>query len=175
MVREKKLYDMHNKAKDDKQQIRFGAKAEVIQPKPAEITQFTTVNCNEPVMCPFCLHRAKLSSFFISTKKGISQGKAQCPECHNGMLMKSLWAQWTLQEYAEWVFKYAKMGFWQKCPFHAWKERLRAIGWSYEFWKRYRDLKGSGDVDAQFNSAEEQSDYYDKRAAEYEAANKESV
>jgi len=38
MVREKKLYDMHNKAKDDKQQIRFGAKAEVIQPKPAEIT-----------------------------------------------------------------------------------------------------------------------------------------
>ena len=144
--------DMDNKS--DKQQIKFGANSEIIQPKPAEITQFTSVNCNELVMCPFCLYQAKLSAFFISTKKGISQGKAQCPECKNGMLMKSLWNDMSASEYAQWVYNYSASGYWKKCPFQLWKARLKAIGWSQAFWGRYKELKGVDAAESVFSDAE---------------------
>ena len=144
--------DISNKA--DKQQIKFDISGQMIQPKPAEITQFTAVNCNQMVMCPFCLFQAKLSSFFISTKKGISQGRAQCPECHNGMLMKSLWADMNAKEYAKWVYDYRVNGFWQKCPFATWRTRLKAIGWAYDFWNTYKGLKGVDAAETVFSDAE---------------------
>jgi len=149
-----KRYERDQKSISEKQQVRFGANSEVIQPKSAEITQFTTVNCNQPVMCPFCLYQAKLSSFFISTKKGISQAKAECPECHNGMLMKSLWMNMSAKEYGKWVWDYRKSGFWQKCPFATWKKRLHDIGWSYDFWNVYRGLKGLEKAEGMFSDAE---------------------
>jgi hypothetical protein len=168
MVRHSKWErDIDNKA--DKQQIKFDASGKMVQPKPAEITQFTAVNCNQPVMCPFCLYQAKLSSFFISNKKGISQGRAECPECHNGMLMKSLWADMNAKEYAKWVFDYRVNGFWQKCPFATWKKRLHDIGWSYDFWNTYKGLKGIDSANETFEEADDRAKYYADKANEYEA------
>jgi len=160
MVKYKSHYDRNVAHKEDKQQVRFGKQAEVIQPKPTETTQFTSVNFNELVMCPFCLFQGKLSQFLISTKKGISQGKAQCPECHNGMLMKSLWSDMNAKEYAKWVYGYSKSGFWKKCPFNTWKARLKKVGWSYDFWNTYKGLKGTDYAESVFSDAERMAQDY---------------
>ena len=102
---------------------------------------FTTADANQLIMCPFCLHTSKLSNFIISTKKGIHQGLGQCPECKHCARWHTLTAEWTPEQYAEWVFQYSTSGFWQKTPFKTWSSRLKKIGWAYKFWKRYKQLK----------------------------------
>lgn len=106
-----------------------------------------TLDVSQIVMCPFCLYQGKLQQFLISTKKGISQSRAQCPECKNGMIMKSLTTDMTPEEYAEWCFAYSASGFWRKVPFERWKSRLAAIGWAQQFWDRYKELKGDSAVE----------------------------
>lgn len=123
--------------------------------KPSQKPSITkqVVNPTEQVMCPFCLYQDKLQSFFISTKKGISQAKAQCPECHNGMLMRTLLADMTPEQYAEWVWNYRSRGFWQKCKFSDWKVRLKNIGWAKRFWDKYKEIKGGFEVDKIIDSS----------------------
>ena len=163
MVNEHGRYVRDSKSKDDKQQSRFD-KTGWIKPKEKEPeVQFTTVSGNEMVMCPFCLHTAKLSLFFVSTNKGISQGKAECPSCKNGMLMKSLYNDWGAEEYAQWVFDYRRSGFWQKCPFPTWKQRLYEIGWAHTFWTTYKELKGSDTSQSYFDQMNQQAEEYAKQ------------
>ncbi len=157
---EHRKYIRQSKSFDDRQQIKFDKDGKWIKPAEVEIVQFTAVNCNELVACPFCLYKAKLSAFFISTKTGISQANAKCPECHNGMRMKSLWNDMGASQYAEWVFNYRLSGFWQKCPFAVWKKRLKEIGWSTAFWARYRELKGVEAADSMFSDAERMAEDY---------------
>jgi len=132
---------------------------QVIHPKPAK-KDVTTITGT--FMCPFCLHLGPISEYLVSTKKGISQGKALCPECKQGMMMRSLTSEWTPEEFAEWVYPYTRSGFWQKCSFKKFNERLKRLGWSYPFWTRYKQLKG-----------EDKSETYDqyierKQREEYE-------
>lgn len=96
----------------------------------------------EPVMCPFCLHIDKIGNFLISTKKGYHKGQGKCPECQNRMELQTLTAKWTPEQFADWVYPYSRSGFWQKCKFKTFNDRLYKIGWSYRFWRRYRELKG---------------------------------
>jgi hypothetical protein len=124
-----------------------------------QVTQMTSVDYNMRVRCPFCLHDDRLQAFLVSTKKGISQARAECPECHNGMMMKSLTSEWTPEQYAEWAYPYAGSGFWQKVPFETWKKRLHEIGWSHRFWERYKALKGS-------DESEDYFDYLDRQQEE---------
>lgn len=159
MVSEKKLYHMREKAKDDKHQLRIGIDGKLKPSKMQMVTVVVSANYNQMVMCPFCLHAAKLQAFLVSTKKGISQSKAACPECKNGMMMKSLTTEWSPEEYADWVYNYRSMGFWQKVPFNLWKERLHKIGWSHRFWTRYKELKGS-------DESEDYWDYLDSQQQE---------
>lgn len=158
MVSEHKLYKMREKAKGDKDQTRLGMDGKLKPTHNQMVTITTTVNFNMMVSCPFCLHDDKLKAFLVSTKKGISQKKANCPECHNGMMMKSLTADWTPEEYAEWVFEYRRSGFWQKCKFSTWKDRLYKRGWSKRFWDKYRELKGSDESEDYFDHLDSQQE-----------------
>jgi len=141
MSREHRKYLREQKAKDDKQQTRLGH-ADHLEPSAMQETKIETgIDYTEQVMCPFCLHQDKLQAFLVSTKKGISQSKAHCPECDNGMMMRNLTAEWTPEQYAEFCFGYAQTGFWEKVPFTKWKERLAQIGWAQRFWNKYNALK----------------------------------
>ncbi len=158
MVSEKKLYMMHEKAKDDVNQTRIGTDGK-IKPSKAQMTvEFTTVDFAMMVSCPFCLHDDKLQAFLVSTKKGISQSRANCPECHNGMMMKSLTADWTPEQYASWVFAYRVDGYWKKCKFSIWKERLYKRGWSKRFWEKYKSLKGTDESEDYFDHVDVQQE-----------------
>jgi len=104
------------------------------------VTQTYTID--EPVMCPFCLHIGKINEFLLSTKKGFDKRLGQCPECENKMMIRSLTAEWTPEQFAEWVYNYVESGYWQKVKFDKFRERLNKIGWSYRFWTKYKQLKG---------------------------------
>lgn len=105
-----------------------------------------SLDMNQQYMCPFCLGIAKLRKYLISTSKGIHKSLVLCPECKNQCKMSTLTADMTPEQYADFAYGYVGFGFWQKVPFDKWKERLRKIGWSYRFWKRYKQLKGE-DID----------------------------
>jgi ribosomal protein S27AE len=148
MVTEHKRYKMQERARDDKQQLTFGSSGKVEQRKRMVTVTDSTLPVNMLVMCPFCLYQARLQRFLVSTSKGISHLKAQCPDCGNGMMMKSLTSEWTPEQYAEFVYPYAGSGFWQKCKFETWKKRLAQIGWSKRFWDRYKALKGDDETES---------------------------
>jgi transcription elongation factor Elf1 len=160
MTSEHKRYIRDEKSKKDKQQARFGERGEVNITKPSQTSVFISVNFNEKVWCPFCLYEAKLSQFLVSGKKGYQQGTAKCPECKTTMRMSSLWNDWDATKYAEWVFDYAMSGFWQKCSFEIWKKRLHQIGWSHNFWTRYKELKGSSETTSYFDHMAKQAEDY---------------
>ena len=94
--------------------------------------------------CPFCLYQGKINKFLISTKKGFHKGLGQCPECKNKMRFRTLTADWTPEDFAEWCYGYSADGYWQKVPFSKFSDRLYKIGWSKRFWERYKQLKGEG-------------------------------
>jgi hypothetical protein len=160
MTSEHRRYVRDQASKKDKQQLRFGEKGEVKVDKPQQTSVFITVNFNEKVWCPICLYEDKLSRFLVSGKHGYQQGTAKCPECKNTMRMSNLWNKWGAKEYAEFVFGYRLSGFWQKCPFYSWGKRLKAYGWSGEFWARYKALKGEDATESYF-------DYMERQAYEY--------
>jgi transcription elongation factor Elf1 len=142
MSSERKRYLRQEIASDDKKQLKFGTWGEV-EPTHKESAKITfTGDVKMLVSCPFCLYNDKLQNFLISTKKGISQSNAECPDCHKGMRMKSLTADWNAEQYADWVYAYRLSGFWSKCPFGTWKKRLNQMGWAKSFWDRYKQLKG---------------------------------
>lgn len=141
MSREHRKYVRGLKVKKDAQQACFGPDGAVHQ-RPQVISRQAQVDFSRIVLCPFCLCEAKLQAFLVSTKEGISQSKAQCPECETGMLMRSVNRTWTPEAFAEWIFNYK--GFWHKCKFELWRRRLQAKGWTQQFWDRYRALKGEG-------------------------------
>jgi hypothetical protein len=155
LSKEHQKYARGLQAKRDAHQTVFGGDGAIHQ-KPQMTSKQAYVDFSRVVFCPFCLHEDGLQAFLVSTKEGISQSKAQCPECMNGMMMNSLVHVWTPEEYAQWVFAYARRGFWQqKCKFEQWKKRLQEKGWAKLFWDRYKELKGS--------SGEEQPESYTER------------
>jgi len=130
------------KAKFDKRQTELAPNTETGVKEKTPTFNIQTANMTDIVTCPFCLYFGKIQEFLVSTKKGISQSKAACPQCKNGMMMRSLISEMSIEDYAEWCYEYSGSGFWQKVPFRTWAERLRKLGWAYKFWKKYRQLKG---------------------------------
>lgn len=95
-------------------------------------------------MCPFCLYIDNIYKFRVKTKEGYSEKRARCPDCDNLMQIRSLTKPMSIEEYAEWVFNYSLSGFWEKCPYKKFRERMWKLGWSRRFWKKYKELKGEG-------------------------------
>jgi hypothetical protein len=51
------------------------------------------------------------------------------------------------EEYAKWVFDYRLCGFFHKIKsgnnsFEKWNKKMKELGISYEFWEKYKQLKG---------------------------------
>ena len=129
-------------AKASSTQAKFSRDGSVLTTAAGIFAEQTSVDVTQLVRCPFCLSQAKLQSFLISTKEGISSSKGQCSGCGRGMMLRNLVTmKWTPEKYAEWVFGYSLNGFWQKIQFSTWKERLAEIGWARQFWDKYKALK----------------------------------
>jgi len=130
------------KAMDDKHQTVFAPDT----PTGVAKRQKTIVNIQIAhtgiYSCPFCLYQAKIEHFLISTKKGFHKGLGQCPDCQNKMRFRTLTAEWTPEDFAEWCYGYSADGYWQKVPFSKFSDRLYKIGWSKRFWDKYKQLKG---------------------------------
>ena len=154
----------------DRKQVRFYENGWMHKPEPPKIETTSAINPTEEVMCPFCLYQAKLREFFISTNKGISTDRAQCPDCKNGMKIRTLIVEMDAEQYAGWVYNYRSFGFWKKCPFDKWKLRLKNIGWALQFWGKYKALKQADSVDGTLTVTEEQAKQYEDAYADYEAS-----
>lgn len=109
-----------------------------------------TYAVNDPVMCPFCLHTSFINAFLKSSKKGFDKRLGECPECQQGMMLKTLTAEWTPEQFAQWCYEYSASGFWQKVTFKKFTDRLYQMGWSYRFWAKYKELKGPTDEEASY-------------------------
>jgi len=116
-------------------------------PQPAvtlKTTRIETVDTQQQVACPYCLTIDKVQVFLKSTKKGVHKSQGLCPHCKNGMLMRTLLAEMTPEQYADWVAEMVGYGFWQKIPYTTWRDNLSKLGWAGAFWAKYKALKGEG-------------------------------
>ena len=111
-----------------------------IRRKPVTIIE-EKYKTDDKFACPFCLSQHKFHEYLISTKKGIHQGLAECPECKNKCRFTTLTKPFTPEEYADHLYAQVRTGIWQKIPFDKWKRRLYNIGWASRFWTRYKELK----------------------------------
>lgn len=148
MSHEHRKYVRELKAKSDFSQACFTPAGELESLRGAVFKAQTGADLNKLFFCPFCLMENKLQKFLISTKKGLSNTRGLCPACGEGMLLRSLTRDWTPQTYAQWVFEYARSGFWKKVNFEVWKTRLQECGWSQDFWDVYKQLKAENPTES---------------------------
>lgn len=141
MSRGYKKYKREHVAWADEIQAKFNARGEPkVKQKP--VTTFEgKYSMTEQFACPFCLAIHEFRRYLISTKKGIHQGLAECPECKNKCRITTLTGAMTPTEYADYIYTQVRSGIWQKIPFNKWKQRLYKLGWAGEFWKQYKKLK----------------------------------
>lgn len=145
----------------DKKQYVLDAGSEQGAKKKEELIKVVTELKSPIFYCPFCLSFGKLSAFEYKTPKGNVSKGVKCPDCKNKMLRKSITNTMSAEQYAEWVFDYRKSGFWQKCNFAVWNERLYKLGLSHRFWEKYRLLKGEHKADETYY------DHLDKEQEEW--------
>jgi len=101
-----------------------------------------TVEVDTTVTCPFCLYTDDITRFMIRLKSGKhSEKRFQCPDCKQKMLKETLTKKMTVEEYAEWVHDLGGRYFWSRCQFSKFKQRLKDLGISRQFWDAYRKLK----------------------------------
>jgi len=142
MVVVKSKYKREYEAGIDKQQAKLDPQSpSFLKEKKKTVVSITEVLTGE-YRCPFCLNPNKINAYLISTKKGYDKRLGHCPSCNNNMMIKTLTADMTPEQFADFVFDYARQGFWQKAPFKTFNDNLYAIGWSQRFWARYKELKG---------------------------------
>jgi transcription elongation factor Elf1 len=138
-------YDREYTARHDDTQATLNPSSPTFLKQKQTVQVNVTAIYTGQYMCPFCLHTGKIEQYLISTKKGYHRGLGHCPECNNQMQLKTLTANMTPEEFAEFMFSYSCQGGWQKVKFKIWSQRLAQIGWSTRFWARYHQLKGEGD------------------------------
>jgi len=94
---------------------------------------------------PFCLYIGYQKEFLMYKGDTLITYRVQCPDCGQTFNMKTLMSDMSIMEFADWVADYARQGFWQKCDFEKFNQRLKQLGWSYLFWERYRAVTGKAD------------------------------
>lgn len=140
-IRQHRKYARETIAKADPGQLCFTSAGSLESARIAVLTEQTGLDLSSVLFCPFCLIENKARTFLVSTKKGISPNRAQCPACGEGMLFRTLIRKWTAEVYAKWVFGYSHSGFWKKIKFETWKIKLYERGWAETFWDIYKQLK----------------------------------
>ena len=145
MVMSHRKYVREQKAKSDEQQATLNPKNPSFIQHKKQIEVNIAETFSATYRCPFCLGLNKINAYLISTKKGYNKGLGHCPECNNKMQLKTLTAEMTPEQFAEFAFGYSSSGYWQKVPFSKFNSRLKLIGWLERFWNEYRKLKGDSD------------------------------
>lgn len=156
------LRTAQERAKEDLHQQIFGFSASHEVELKENPNKFATVQEKgiDPFLktrCPFCLCFHPITKFLITkydkkgNNKGYNRGSGKCPECGQGMQLKTLVSmrKWTIEDpvagvklYAAWVYEYRKSGFFQKIKFAEFNSMLKSMKWSREFWDHYKRLKG---------------------------------
>lgn len=114
---------------------------EGIKIKDGAVTQSDFISRDtDTFFCPFCLYEGKLNEFLIVTKTGFSK-HAKCPACEKGMMLKTVTAKMTVEQYAEFVAGYIKFGFWRMVNSQKFMDRLKELGIASRFWTSYRNAK----------------------------------
>ncbi len=172
MSKEERKYRRQEHARKDLQQCVFfqdhgnGETDFKVNPSKYAVITEKGIDPFKTVTCPFCLGINKLQLFLISTKKGVNRSQGKCPLCGNGARLQTLikMTTWTPEQYAGFVYPYAKMGFWQKIQklgFDTWKRRLKLMGWAQAFWNEYKRLRGDLDREAEEKRYEEEWTAYE--------------
>ena len=98
-------YKRDEALKDDKNQSRLDfAQQTGLKPVQPKVTVNVTEKYTEEYSCPFCLHMDKINAFLISRKTGYDKRLGLCPECKNQMMLKTLTAKMTPEDYAQFMF-----------------------------------------------------------------------
>lgn len=140
MSRETRKYNREQNILYDKQQLTI----DNLKPIDNYLKPRLSLNCEQIVMCPFCLHKSKLLNFLFSIKKGFHKGLGKCPECKQKARFETLLTipNFTAKEFADFIFDYGKY-FWAKCRFEKFRNRLYGDkGYAKLFWEEYKRLKG---------------------------------
>jgi hypothetical protein len=131
----------------DKEQTLFTQEGS-IKPNDFQFAEkVLAIRTDEKVICPFCLTPDKLHVFVIRKKTGVDHHSAYCPYCRTLMNLKTVLSVYKMTgaQFAKWVYEYNFGGrnqFFRKVNFNEWKERLKVLGLSYDFWEEYKKLKG---------------------------------
>lgn len=136
-------YTREEKARYDKEQTTFDINSSISPNLRNYAVSFPHFDSEKVLICPFCLKPKEYKNFILREE---NRYMAKCPNCKNQVQFKTLFnmLKWTGKEFADFVFPYAKMGFWKKVYpcFHDWKTRLIFLGMSTAFWERYKELRG---------------------------------
>ena len=181
-----KKWHIQAKCSEDKQQMLFCSTASpdvFLKVNPSKFATITEKGI-DPFLntrCPFCLSYLRLTKFLVShydrkgKSKGYDRGKGKCPQCSQGMQLKTLMSMRTwlsatspeegVKKFAAWVWEYRRSGFFKKIKFAQFNSMLQSMGWSRDFWDEYKRLKGD------LPDAKTQKNYDDLFAAQEESFN----
>ena len=124
------------------ERIKHGQK--LLVPNSPSSTEMSASNIDistVKVTCPYCLYTDYIFRFYIKLKSGrYSEKRFKCPDCGEVMRRDTLTKRMTIEEYAEWVYEMGKY-FWNKVDFSRFKNRLKEMGISREFWEAYKRAK----------------------------------
>lgn len=109
--------------------------------------QQPNIKYDDIVLCPFCLTSNQL--YYFNIRKGLRV----CPKCGSNLKLSTLSKIKNLDSFVDFVFGYRFSGFWDKIcmditpktkddRFNEWNKRLKELGLSYDFWEKYKLLKG---------------------------------
>jgi hypothetical protein len=171
-MNEKEKYELQEAFKRDKEQTLLSENG--ISPNTniyaEKKLQF---NSETLLICPFCLEVSKLKNFIMKER---NRYLAKCSNCKQEVQFRTLFnmLKWSGKEFADFVFPYTKMGFWNKVSpdFKAWNLKLKYLNMSYDFWERYKALRGDSQEDyekARYESLNEEQTEEDFRESEKEA------
>jgi len=122
------------------------------KPKVEETTTAITYEARD-FTCPYCLYTTtNLAQFQTKTRGGKTSEKMfQCPDCGQKMRRDTLFMQKSVEEFAEWMLDTQA---WERVDFAKFRQRLKDIGISYQFWAHYKrhkqELLGTTETYEQF-------------------------
>ena len=100
---------------------------------------------NMEVVCPFCAWMGRVLQF--RTKKSEKSTKYstkmfKCPDCGQGMRRDTLLRDFTVSEWARWLYTDVIMyhGY-NRISFPKLLQRLKEYGWANEFWSAWKAVK----------------------------------
>jgi hypothetical protein len=146
----KSKYQREEKARYDKEQIILSENGFIPNQRNYAVVS-PQMKADMFLICPFCLTIHQLHKFIL---KAENKFMAKCPECKQQVQFKTLlnMINWSGSEFADFVFPYAKQGFFHKVypDFKEWSKRLSELtqtneengNFAQDFWDRYKELKG---------------------------------